>query len=542
MKKNVLLFLSVVCSMSVTNRCFAQQNEYFKYTAGKPYDVIDAPTKLYINTGDYVLAMKLVGKTIHLQKLSANNITQSTEKEFDMPEHGVLNAFEKVGNAYYMFYDVYDKEYTTEQLFYKEINVNAGTIQPQGTLMCKSFKKIAGDLKATGMYAFATINKFNFVCSSDSSKHMVWFRMKPEVKRDAKSYDLIGFCVYDAHMKVLWQKEVKMPYTEKKMNNLDYAVDNNGNVYILTTVYDDETTHAVNRDEGVANYHIELLTVTPNSTDIHASTITLGNKFINELGFFSGAGNKIICAGYYSDDNSGNAKGLFMFKAGVGGEIIDQHSYEIPLSVLNQYESERTQKKNKKKSEDNESSFSNLNLKLVEDMNDGSIVLLGEQYWERTTTVSNGRGGFSTYTTFYNGDMLLTKISKNNEVVWMKKLPKNQVGGIQPGTMSFKYRFDSEHNKHDIYFVDNIKNKDLPLDKAPAKYTEGKSAYLTAYTVEDGTGDVKKSYLFDIDDVNDMKLYQFSIKRIFNVGTNDIMLEAYKKQKEDILIKIHPLK
>ena len=48
--------------------------------------------------------------------------------------------------------------------------------------------------------------------------------------------------VFEKNMAQVWNKEVKMPYTEKKMNNLDYSVDSEGNGYMLTTVYDDNST------------------------------------------------------------------------------------------------------------------------------------------------------------------------------------------------------------------------------------------------------------------------------------------------------------
>jgi len=100
--------------------------------------------------------------------------------------------------------------------------------------MFKIKGKIVGSMEGVrSMYGVQNIGKFKFDYSKDSSKLMVFYRSISERRNDAKNYDEIGFHVYGKDIEPLWDKVVTMPYTEKKMNNIDYLVGNNGNAYIL---------------------------------------------------------------------------------------------------------------------------------------------------------------------------------------------------------------------------------------------------------------------------------------------------------------------
>ena len=50
--------------------------------------------------------------------------------------------------------------------------------------------------------------------------------------------------------------------------------------------------------------------------------------------------------------------------------------------------------------------------------------------------------------------------------------------------------------------------------------------------------DIKKISLLDTRDVKGMKIYQFSTERISSNSNDEFIFEVYKKQKEDMLIKV----
>ena len=230
------------------------------------------------------------------------------------------------------------------------------------------------------------------------------------------------------------------------------------------------------------------------------------------------------------------SKRIFTFRFDPSGNIVDENIIEFPLSVLNQFVSERTQKKNEDKDDDDKSEFSNLVLRKFIVQEDGSFILVGEQAYvvERTRTDSKGMTHTS-YTYYYN-DMLMAKIDNTGKLAWMKKLPKRQKGSRGKGGMSFAY-FNGG-GKHYVVFLDNVKNKNLPINKVPEQHSDGRGGFLTAYRVDDASGQTKKYSFFDVDDYKDMEFDQFTAKRVLSCGPNEFAVEFYKKKKEDVYVKV----
>jgi hypothetical protein len=224
-----------------------------------------------------------------------------------------------------------------------------------------------------------------------------------------------------------------------------------------------------------------------------------------------------------------------MFKLDGNGKVSGLNTYEIPVEVLNQYASGKSKRKNERKEDNDKAEATNMQLRTIYIHNDGSIVLIGEQYYMEThTTYSNGRS--STYYSYHYDDILVTKIDASGKLAWMEKLPKRQRGGAGSGGMSYAQL--NEKDAHYFVFLDNEKNKDLPLTEVPALHVDNQGGFLTAYRVDVKSGDVKKLTLLDTRDINGTEVYQFSPDRIVSTLRNTFVFEVYKKKKEDILVKV----
>jgi hypothetical protein len=532
MKKNLLILFIILCTPFLA---ISQAN----VTVGTPYKVIDARTKDYFSKGSEILTVKIDGRKIYIQKLNAENLTfiKQTESE-DMPDHYVLENLSILGNKLYMFYSLWDKPNETEQLFAREIDFEKGEFKSTGKNLIKVHGRITGNLTSMGgMYNFGIADKFSFNMSHDSSKMLVQYRLKPEIKNDDKSYDIIGLSVFDKDLNTIWSKEVKMPYTEKKMNNIDYSVDSKGNPYILTTVYDDNTTDIKKGKDDKANYHIELLRINRNSNVIDITPISIKDKFINKIWLYEGAGNYMICAGYYNNGKDlSAADGVILLKVGSDGKTYDISSYEIPLEILNQYVSLRTQKKNEKADDNDKAQFAELELRELHIEKDGSILLIGEQHFITSRTYYSSSGGSRTVYYYHYNDLLITKIDASGKLAWMKKIPKRQVGMNGRGGMGYKYI--SDRDNHYFVFLDNEKNLNLSVDNAPASHSDGAGGFLTAYKLADSNGAMSKYSIFNTRDVQGIEIFQFTTSRIMPLSPGLFTVEAYKKKKEDILIKV----
>lgn len=497
---------------------------------GAPYRVIDG-SKYYFKKGNEAMAVKFHKDEIFIQKFDVQKLSFVKVRTYDdLPKNFEIEKIAEYNGRYFFFYSVWDKSNEKEQLFSREINFNDGSFIAEGKLLISVDGKITRN---------SGNDKFYFEESRDHSKMLIKFRLKPEVKNDEKSFDIIGLYIYNKNLELLSGKKFKMPYTEKKMDNIDYSVDSKGNAYILSIVFNDNTTDIKkNKKDEKANYHIELLTIKFNSDLIDITPIAVNEKFINKVWLFESPSNFMICAGFYNiGKDLDNANGIFVFKIGEDNKSYDMASYEIPVEILNMYASAKTKRKNTKKEEDDKAEFTDLELMDLIIMEDGSILLIGEQYYVvQHSTYNAATKSYTTYYSYHYNDMLITKIDPKGRLSWMKKLPKRQSGLNGKGGMSYKYL--ASDDKHYFLFLDNEKNMSLPVDEVPAQHKDGAGGFLTAYCINNLDGGVKKISLLDTRDVKGTEVYQVAPSRILPTASNEFIMEVYKKKKEDILIKV----
>lgn len=525
-------FLCLIFILTIDALTVAAQT---KVTVGKPYAVIDAEQKYYFTADGEILTVKIQRKAVFLQKMNARDLSFIKIKMYDdFPKDFQLEQITEFKNRYYVFYSLWQDD--QEQLYCREIDFAAGSFKGNGKKIITVNEKITGTLVRASMWRMAASDKFDFFFSHDSSSLVIQYRLKAEKRNDSKNYDMIGMHVFDKDLKEKWANKVKMPYTEKKMDNLNYSVDSKGNVYIVSRVFNDNTTNLKKRGEEDANYHLEILKATAPTGNITTTPVDIADKFIQTVWLYESAQGSMICAGFYNNGREfNNVDGILLFKLSPDGKVFDANTYEIPVEILNQYASGKEKRKNERKDENDRAEFENLNLDHVIIENDGSIILTGEQSFVKShTSYMNGRT--NTYHTYHCNDMLVAKIGPTGKLVWMKKLPKRQEGTSGFGGMSYRYFISKDY--HFFMFLDNEKNKELPLTEVPARHVDGIGGFLTAYQVNDKTGEVTKASLLDTRDVNGMEVFQFAPYRLIATDVNTLVFEAYKKKKEDILVKI----
>jgi hypothetical protein len=323
-----------------------------------------------------------------------------------------------------------------------------------------------------------------------------------------------------------------MPYSEKKMDNIDYHVDNKGNAYILTIVFKDKSTEIELKD-GRPNFHIEVIKIEPNVEMITRIRTTLDNKLINSIALYQGNEDDLVLAGFYTESKKDifDAKGLFYMKIDEDGSIKDKSTFEFPLSLLNQNASNKNKRKNKKKGGE-KAQFSNLSMDKIVIEQDGSIILIGEQAY----VIYTQSGKYMSVIHYFN-DILVAKINANGELEWMKKLPKKQ-RGRNTGQKDMSYKHFVSDNNHYFLFMDNAQNINLKLTEEPKVHAAGIGGYLTQYSINSSTGAILKTHVFNSKEVNGMPIYQFTPNRITEISAGVYVIEVYKKNKQDILIKV----
>lgn len=529
-KKTVFSFLLLCCAG------FSMAQNTAKITVGKPYAVVDAEVKLYFIKGDEIVTVKAEKKKVILQKFNASTLSFQRIKVYeDFPKNFVLEKITRFGNSYYLFYSWYDGE--TEQLFAREIDFGTGQFKGTGKMIISFSKKLSGILGKTSFFGVGIFDKYNFYFSYDSSTLLIQYRQKPNKKVDSKSYEVIGASVFGENLKPLWTGEFTMPYTEKKMNTLDYSVDSRGNVYMVVKVYKDNSTDDKKRGKDEANYSIELFRFSQPSGVLTATKVELADKFIHTLWLYEDSKkDHMICTGFYnSGEVSGNADGILLFKLAADGKYYDMNTYPIPLDILNLNAGKKAIRKNEKKEDEDKAEFESLKFVEAQIQKDGSILLISEQQYEIRHTTYSPQGSSSYYSYHYD-NILVTKIEADGTLAWMKKLPKRQRGPNGRGSMSFKYI--KGEGIHNFIFIDNERNKALNTVDVPEQYMDPKNGYMANFSIDDKTGTVTKTYLVNLVNVKGIEVYQFRTGRIMAYGNDTFIFEAYKKGKEDVLVKV----
>jgi hypothetical protein len=510
LKKSIILPVLLLFSVLLHG-----QNSNVKITVGQPYKVIDAWDKEYFYDNDEIMSIKLVDDNLLIIQKFNSDLTFIQQSEYkDMPEDASILKYDKYGDHYYLFYSLWDEANLKEELFYRKINFSKGILENENV------KLISVDGKANG---------FSFRHSKNRSKLLIKYRLKPDIIDDSKSFDVIGMYAFDESLNKLWNKEVTMPYTEKKMNNIDYSIDAEGSAYILTSVYDDDTTDEKKSKNGDPNYHFELFRIKANTVEIEKTTVTLNDKFISKISLLEMSEKYMVCTGFYSNGNvGGNADGIFTFKIKKDGIAFDMITHEIPLEILNQYEDNKTIRKNNKEVD---AEYRFLSFDFVRFSADDGIILGGEQHYIKSRASSS-----TVIETDYYQDILVVRLDNEGDLKWIKKIPKRQAGRLGLGSLSFNYVMNK--NEHYFTFLDNEKNENLSTDRVPAVYADRAEGQLITYKVSDSTGDIERIVLFNTNNVNGMSVYQLKPTRIIKSGESELIIEVYKKKKEDVLIKL----
>jgi hypothetical protein len=517
----------------------------FEVSMGEPYKVTDAKVKEYFSDENgHIVSVKSAGDRVTIQLYDANDMKQLNAKTYeDFPKNNEVQGTIKAGNHLFYIFSAWNKKAKKTDVYARQIDMSTGLFDDYKLLFSSSREvdiSARHELAGTGFIAIGAPICFLLNKSFNEEKLMITYRLEPEKKSDAKNYDVLGFYVFNtATLEQQWGGEVKMPYTEKQMNNISYGVTNDGKAYMLAYLNEPNK--------------LELFEISSN-LEVKTNPLNIDSKFyFRELKLRETSDGNLMFVGLYSQDKISNvriinpwdnraplglaikANGVLSFKMNREGKILESHDFEFPVSLINQYESERNKKRNGKKEAEGKLGVDNLNLVTLSLDAEGGTTVIGEQQYSVTTGMGSNR---KTY--FYYTDVIALKFDKKGQLAWMKKLPKEQQGGALKGGMSVAYV--KGKSSHYVLFLDNVKNANLPLSKVPATHIDGKGGFLTAYKIDDATGDVEKHVLFDTKAVKGKEVFQFFTSRIFKAKEGTFFTEVYLKGKEDGMIRMELVK
>lgn len=490
------LLIAAVCLSAFTA---GAQSKKFSFKLGSEYELPRKSEDLsfFGNDKDGIINLSLKKDELNISRFDPVTLNQTTEKTIELPELTKNFNSETVvdfGTNYYWIHSDWDKSSETESLYYDKIDVVSGKITVSNKKLFDAGRIAAGAAVMTGFYRYKAVGKYDFNYDADHSKLMVSYRLSPEEKNDKKSYDKLGFYVFDENMNKLWSNEFTMPYTEQIMDNIDFSVDSKGNAYMLAKVYDSEKRKETDKETGKAGYHYEVLKFSKDNKKIINTTITIDDYFIKEASLIENTAHDMVIACTYSKKAKSNGTdGVFLALMDQAGKISKYKNgyYEFPLAELEKFESARSKKKMEKK-KDYEAP--NLVVRNIVVETDGSLFIALEEYYVVATTTYDSRGYSRTTYTYYYEDILGAKISATGNFEWLRKLPKKQRGSRGRGTMS--YKLVSDASGYYFLFLDNKKNMELEEDEVPKYHIDGFGGQVVVAKI-DNAGAISKELVFD---------------------------------------------
>lgn len=494
-------------------------------TKSDPYQVIDGIKYYFSDNEGGILAIKILGRSGNLfnfQKFSGDRLNLLKTKSEIIEIVGFnLEFFKEINGKLYMFYSVYDKLSQNEQLFVRSINFESGGFNKDDKLLVKTNRKLA----ASYFSGYTAQGKFSLDLSSDESTFIIKYRYPPENRDDSKNNDILGVSVFSHELEELWKDDLKMPYTESLMDNLDFTIGSNGSAYFLVRLYKEEKTRENAKDPN--NESLAILTATPDG-EVNEAEFRLKDEYVlDDVILAENAKQDIICAGYYRKRGSYGADGSFIVIMDKNGNLEEGKYYEFSIDFIKMYKrlSERGKKKMEEKEEEGELAMSNLYMRSVRLLDDGSVVLAGEIFYITTHTDSKG----NTRTVYHYDDVILVKINPDGELGWVQKFPKRST------SESFKLMASANYTY--VLFSDNPNNSILAIDQNPMA-GGGAARQVIAWRVGNNSGEREYLPLFGYREIEGTPVYQYSLGRVVGLSENSFAVEMYIKQKKDMMFKI----
>lgn len=343
---------------------------------------------------------------VRLQKYDREmNLKQSEKISFEnmqrVPSFGYV---QQISDRIVLFAQVYDHENREETIVVQEAD-------PESL-------QAAGGLKTVLEIASERPGYFSFYSSPDNSKTLLIYEKAGNIQEN-KALNLF---VLDENLKVVWEKEACLSEKNKIFSLEKSLVDNEGNVYLLSTISKEERK---TKREGKPDYQYHLVSYKESGTLVNEYVVQLQGKFLTDIQIVVNDRQDITGGGFYSGKNSWHIEGSYFFMIdGHSNELLTKSVKEFPENFMNQDLPDLV------RGSKNTTALKYHNFRLSDILlrTDGSVLMVGEQYVV-TTRTRTGRKWSSKPKTSYHyeyRDIILVNINNEGEIDRLDKISKNQ--------------------------------------------------------------------------------------------------------------------
>lgn len=459
MRLSTFLFLLTF----LTNSLFAQKKVAVEYGPTQKLKFKEGFLHLNIlgtdNTGLYALQVpyavlynNYIGgiRTYHLAKYNTD-LTKSSSFSIDTIEKEDNKSFLKTFVMNHQLYVVSAKDLEKEQKkeFYVE-TINKKTFEPK-----QDVKKIASiDVSANkknknlrfkaeasteaefSKSATKYSSNFGMEFSADSSKILLAYRVLDK-HLQAVSH---GFQVMDKNFNTLWKYENPTSGEEGILSQSIYRIDNNGAVYLLQMIYDNQEEFdeahklkkksllsSTRRTVREANYSFKVFTFQAGKK-INTLTLPQTDKFLAYAEMGISNKNEVVFTGFWADKGKASIKGAFSMKLAKGAKAIANQRF---TTFEEEFITRGFDEKAMKRYQDNinegkEFDETEYMLNDIVFHKNGTYSLIAEQFYIEVKTHSNPRTGTYVENNYHDGDIWMINFKADGSLNWKQKVLKKQ--------------------------------------------------------------------------------------------------------------------
>lgn len=486
MKKQVLIFVLIALwaiGLTAQNRQNDLSNIDWSESYNKPPNSFLSKIVHTDKEGFYALRIQgegiAAGKAdVFLEYYSRDKIKLKKSRDLELKYKNKVRNFEDViklkGDNMYFLTSFNNQAKKKNYLFYQKINQKS--LKPSTKLT-----KIA-EVDSKNKYR---AGGFRSHISKDTSK-LLLYSVLPKSKKQPERFYLQ---IFDHEFNPLWSKEVMLPFDDNNFSIEEYKIDNDGNVYMLGVVYQDQSRF---RRGGKPTYQYILLSYRDNGESVEEYKVDLGDKFITDLTYRVARNGDLVFSGFYSEKGNYSVKGTYFFRLNpITREISNRNLKSFDFRFLTEYMSnnkrEKAKQANRKGDKKKSPELYQYALDELILRSDGGAVLIAEQYYvERQNNFNDpyfnpygfgglgfrsarfynpyfnpyGYGAYRDNSLSYNyNDIIVVNIKPSGEIEWTARIPKQQVT-TNDGGYSSSYAMSIVRDKFYFIFNDNFKNYD----------------------------------------------------------------------------------
>ncbi|MFT6166367.1 MAG: hypothetical protein ACJASF_001053 [Vicingaceae bacterium] len=335
-------------------------------------------------------------------------------------------------------------------------NINKATLSPSSKLTKIGAIEFDGKSKRNS-------GSFTYTISNDEKRILIYYTL-PYEKDENEQF---SYHIFDKDLNLLWEKNVTLPYENDLFTVVDYDIQENGDLYLLSKIFQEK---AKERRKGKPNYHYQIIAYTNKGQSKKEYPIILEGKFLTDMKIAINQEGDIICGGFYSENGTMSINGSYFLKIDESTKSIVSKSFkEFGIDFITQNMTDKNKKKTQKredKGKDVELYEYDLDDIVLKD--DGGAILVGEQYYVRVVTTTDTQGNVRTTYHYYYNDIIVISIDANGQIEWTEKIAKRQ-HTINDGGFFSSYALAIVEDKMNFIFNDNAKNL------ATSKMTKGKA-------------------------------------------------------------------